>query len=134
VDAKGIALEVNVSHDLPPVEVDVQRVGKVLRNLLENALTHTPPGGQVAVAARPADAWIEVSVQDTGSGIAPENLPYVFERFYRADKARTRATGGAGLGLAITRQLVEAHGGQIEVQSEIGQVTQFTFTLPAAES
>jgi signal transduction histidine kinase len=126
----------------------------VLRNLLENALTHTPPGGEIAVAAHaacpePSDAlspveglskgrgegqWVEVSVRDTGSGIAAEDLPYVFERFYRADRSRSRASGGAGLGLAIARQLVEAHGGRIEVESEIGQGTQFTFTLPVAEA
>jgi len=73
-------------------------------------------------------------VRDTGTGIAAEELPYVFERFYRADKSRSRATGGAGLGLAIVKQLVEAHGGQIEVESEVGRGTQFTFTLPVAKS
>jgi signal transduction histidine kinase len=105
-----------------------------LRNLLENGLTHTPPGGKIAVAAHANDEWVEVKVQDTGTGIAAEDLPYVFERFYRADKSRSRATGGAGLGLAIARQLVEAHGGWIEVESEVGQGTQFTFTLPVAEA
>jgi signal transduction histidine kinase len=105
----------------------------VLRNLLDNGLTHTPPGGEIAVAAHDDDQWVEVSVRDTGSGIAAEDLPYVFERFYRADKSRSRATGGAGLGLAIVKQLVEAHGGRIEVESEVGQGTQFTFTLPVEE-
>jgi signal transduction histidine kinase len=152
-EAEGIALQVDLPGDLL-VDVDPQRIGQVLRNLLENALTHTPPGGEIAVAAHaacpePSDAlspveglskgrgegqWVEVSVRDTGSGIAAEDLPYVFERFYRADRSRSRASGGAGLGLAIARQLVEAHGGRIEVESEIGQGTQFTFTLPVAEA
>jgi signal transduction histidine kinase len=133
-EAKTVALQVDLPEDLPLVEVDPQRIGQVLRNLLENGLTHTPPGGKIAVAAHANDEWVEVKVQDTGTGIAAEDLPYVFERFYRADKSRSRATGGAGLGLAIARQLVEAHGGWIEVESEVGQGTQFTFTLPVAEA
>jgi len=131
-EARGVALRVNLPEDLL-VDIDPQRIGQVLRNLLENALTHTPSGGEIAVAAHDEGQWVRVSVRDTGSGIAAEDLPYVFERFYRADKSRSRATGGAGLGLAIARQLVEAHGGRIEVESAIGQGTQFTFTLPVAE-
>jgi signal transduction histidine kinase len=133
-EARGVALHVDLPEDLPLVEVDPQRVGQVLRNLLDNALTHTPPGGEIHVVASASDEWIEVSVRDTGSGIAAKDLPHVFERFYRADKSRSRATGGAGLGLAIARQLVEAHGGRIEVESKVGHGTQFTFTLPVAES
>jgi signal transduction histidine kinase len=110
----------------------------VLRNLLDNGLTHTPPGGKITVAAHDAcpepsrrdDQWVEVSVRDTGAGIAAEDLPYVFERFYRADKSRSRATGGAGLGLAIARSLVEAHGGRIWVESTEGEGCTFTLTLP----
>lgn len=138
--AKGVALQVDLPEDLPLVDVDPRRIGQVLRNLLENGLTHTEPGGEIAVAARAAGQWVKVSVRDTGSGIATEDLPYVFERFYRADKSRSRATGGAGLGLAIVKQLVEAHGGQIEVQSRgesswspTAEGTQFTFTLPVAK-
>lgn len=130
-EAKGVTLRVDLPEDLL-VDVDPQRVGQVLRNLLENALAHTPPDGEIAVAVRVSDQWVEVSVRDTGAGIATEDLPYVFERFYRTDRSRSRATGGAGLGLAIARQLVEAHGGQIEVESEVGQGTQFTFMLPMA--
>jgi signal transduction histidine kinase len=114
------------------VDVDPQRMGQVLRNLLDNALTHTPPGGEIAVAAHTEGQWVEVSVRDTGSGIAAEDLPYVFERFYRADKSRSRATGGAGLGLAIARQLVEAHGGCIWVESTEREGSTFTFALPTS--
>jgi signal transduction histidine kinase len=132
--AEGIALRVDLAEDLPLVDVDPRRIGQVLRNLLDNGLTHTGPGGEIVVDAHSDDEWVEVSVRDTGAGIAAEDLPYVFERFYRADRSRSRATGGAGLGLAIVKQLVEAHGGRIEVESEIGQGTWFTFTLPVAES
>ncbi|TET52059.1 MAG: ATP-binding protein, partial [Anaerolineales bacterium] len=118
----------------PLVEVDARRVGQVLRNLLDNALRHTPSGGEVVVTARAGDEGVEVRVQDTGSGIDAADLPYVFERFYRADKSRSRDTGGVGLGLAIAKQLVEAHGGKIEVESEAGQGTRFTFTLPAPKT
>jgi len=156
-EAAKVVLHIDLPEDLPLVDVDPGRVGQVLRNLLDNALTHTPPDGEIDVTARvlcpePGGAmslskdadgsslrgrgrgqWIEVSVRDTGTGIAADDLPYVFERFYRADKSRSRATGGAGLGLAIAKQLVEAHGGRIEVESRIGQGTRFTFMLPVAE-
>jgi two-component system OmpR family sensor kinase len=147
--AQGIALQVDLAEDLPLVDVDPQRIGQVLGNLLNNALTHTPSGGEVIVTARRCPepcpepsrrvvegargSEVEVRVRDTGEGIPSEDLPYVFERFYRAGKLRSRATGGAGLGLAIAKQLVEAHGGRIEVESEVGRGTQFTFTLPVAE-
>ena len=130
--AGGITLQVDLPADLSLVDVDPQRIGQVLGNLLSNALTHTPPGGEVVVAAQARESEVELSVSDTGEGILPEHLPYIFERFYRADRSRSRATGGTGLGLAIARQLVEAHGGRIEVESEVGQGTQFTFTLPVA--
>jgi signal transduction histidine kinase len=132
--AKGIALQADVPGGLPHIEMDARRVGQVLGNLLSNALTHTPAGGEIVVAARAKESEVEVSVGDTGEGIAPEHLPYVFERFYRVDRSRARATGGAGLGLAIARQLVEAHGGRIRVESEAGRGTRFTFSLPIAEA
>jgi len=134
-EAKDVTLQVEVPEDLPLVDVDAQRIGQVLRNLLENGLIHTPAGGQVGVTGRLASGgrWVEITVWDTGAGIAAIDLPHVFERFYRADRSRSRATGGAGLGLAIARQLVEAHGGRIGVESEVGRATRFTFTLPVAE-
>ena len=130
--AKSIALQVDLPEGLPLVDVDSQRIGQVLGNLLSNALTHTPSGGKVVIAARARQSDVELRVSDTGEGISPEHLPYVFERFYRADKSRSRVTGGAGLGLAIAKQLVEAHGGWIKVESEVGRGTQFIFTLPVA--
>ena len=128
--AKEITLQVDLPEDLPLVDVDPQRTGQVLRNLLNNGLTHTGPGGEIAVTGQVEGQWVEVSIRDTGVGIAPQDLPHVFERFYRGDKSRSRATGGAGLGLAIAKQLVEAHGGRIAVESEVGRGTEFTFTLP----
>ena len=132
--AKGITLRLDVLEDLPPVRIDPQRIGQVLGNLLGNALTHTPSGGEITVTATTKGPVVEVSVSDTGEGIPLEHLPRVFERFYRVDKSRSRAVGGTGLGLAIAKQLVEAHGGQISVESEVGQGTRFTFTLPVADS
>jgi len=145
-EAKGVTLLIDLPEDLPFVDVDPRRISQVLRNLLDNGLAHTPPGGEIAVAARVAcpepagvlslsngrgsGQWVEVSVRDTGTGIAAEDLPHVFERFYRADKSRSRATGGAGLGLTIARQLVEAHGGRIWVESVKGEGSVFSFTLP----
>ena len=103
-------------------------------NLLDNALNHTPLGGRITIAARQEGQWVMVKVQNTGGGIAAEDLPYLFERFWRADKSRSRSTGGAGLGLSIVKQLVIAHGGWIKVDSEVGQGTQFTFSLPIIQS
>jgi signal transduction histidine kinase len=132
-NAKGLALIVDLPADLPPVDVDPERVGQVLRNLLNNAAAHTSRGGEVTVAAQANIGEVSVSVHDTGTGIAPEHLPYVFDRFYRADQSRARQTGGAGLGLAITKQLMIAHGGSISVASAPGQGTTFTFALPVAQ-
>ena len=132
--AKGITLQADLPEDLPLVDIDSQRIGQVLGNLLNNALTHTPSGGKVVVAARAKQLTVELSVSDTGEGIPPERLPYIFERFYRADRSRSRATGGTGLGLSIAKQLVEAHGGRISVASQLGKGTTFTFTMPVAEA
>ncbi|MCS6861247.1 MAG: ATP-binding protein, partial [Abditibacteriales bacterium] len=99
-------------------------------NLLDNALHYTPAGGAVTISAVEQNGFIEVAVEDTGIGIPPADLPRIFERFYRVDKARSRERGGSGLGLAIVKHIVEAHGGRVSVQSEVGKGTRFTFTLP----
>jgi signal transduction histidine kinase len=128
--AKNVRLETDASPDLPEVQADSARVGQVLRNLIDNAVTHTPAGGRVDVQARRLDDEVEITVQDTGPGIAPEHLPHIFDRFYRADESRARTTGGAGLGLAIVKQLVELHGGHVWVESVPGEGAAFHFTLP----
>jgi len=130
---RGIALEVQVPADLPAVSIDPRRVAQVLGNLVTNALRHTPEGGQVTLAAQAGEGAVVVSVSDTGAGIPAEELPYIFERFWRGEKSRSRAGGGSGLGLAIARQLVELHGGAIHVESAPGQGARFWFTLPCPE-
>ena len=131
--AGGLSLAVELPEKLPPVDIDSRRIGEVLRNLLENAVAHTGKGDTVTVAARQLDKLVEISVTDTGEGIPAKELPNIFERFYRVDKSRTRATGGSGLGLTIARRLVEAHGGKIEVQSEPGKGSRFAFTVPVSD-
>ncbi len=131
--AKGLSLSVDLADKLPVVNVDSHRISQVLRNLLENAMAHTGKGDSIAVTATEQGNWVEVSVSDTGKGIPDEDLPNIFERFYRVDKSRTRATGGSGLGLTIGKRLVEAHGGKIEVRSELGKGSRFSFTVPVAK-
>jgi len=124
-----ITLEGNVDSDVDPVRMDTQAIGRVLNNLIGNALRHTPPMGRVSVWVQRTGQDVEVTVSDTGEGIRAEDLPHVFERFYRGEKSRNRGTGGAGLGLAIARGIVQAHGGDIRVDSETGKGTQFTFYI-----
>jgi signal transduction histidine kinase len=112
------------------IYMDTRRIGRVLNNLIGNALRHTQPGGQVQVEARRVDGKVVVNVADSGEGISPEDLPYIFDRFYRGDKSRSRQTGGAGLGLTISRGIIESHGGEISVESSLGKGSTFCFTLP----
>jgi len=133
VAAKEISLSLDLPDNLPLVNIDWQRVNQVLHNLLENAVAYTHKGGTINVAATTQGDWVEVCVSDTGEGIPAEDLPNIFERFYRVDKSRARVTGGSGLGLTIAKRLVEAHGGKITVQSELGKGSRFSFTLPIAE-
>ena len=126
-----IALHVEAA-DAPDVNADRGRLLQVLRNLVANAVTHTPDGGTVTLAAREEDDAVRFDVRDTGEGIPAEHLPHVFDRFYRADASRARATGGAGLGLAIVKHLVEAHGGTVAAASEPGRGTVISFTIPRA--
>jgi len=127
---QDINLEGNVDPDVDPVHMDTQAIGRVLNNLIGNALRHAAKG-RVSVWVRRSDVGVEVTVGDTGDGIRAEDIPHIFERFYRGDAARSRNRGaGAGLGLAIARGIVRAHGGEIKVESEIGKGTQFTFHIP----
>ena len=131
---KGVRLEIDIPADLPKVLADADRLSQVLFNLVGNALQYTPAGGQVTVAARRQGDEVQVSVQDTGIGIAAEHLPHVFDRFYRADRSRARLSGGSGIGLTIAKHLVEAHSGRIWVESPgEGKGSTFTFTLPVAK-
>ncbi|MBI4296444.1 MAG: HAMP domain-containing protein [Chloroflexi bacterium] len=130
--AKGVSIVTDLPGGLPFCHIDHHRISQVLNNLLENAVVHTSGGSSITVAARHIAPWVEVSVTDTGDGIPAEELANIFERFYRVDKSRARGTGGYGLGLTISKRLIEAHGGKIEAQSEMGKGSRFSFTVPVA--
>jgi len=127
-----VDLEVELGEDAL-VEVDPDRIGQVLRNLLDNAIAHTPEGGEVSLNLDRGEEKVEVAISDTGEGISEEDLPYIFNRFYRVDQSRARSSGGSGLGLTIAKEIVEAHDGEIWVDSAKGEGTTFTFSLPLAE-
>lgn len=127
---RDVELAQDLPKDLPPVYADAERVHQVLFNLLDNAVRFTPPGGRVMVRASTKNGSVDVAVADTGPGIASEHLPRVFERFYRVDPGRSRDEGGTGIGLAIARSVVEAHGGRIWAESQPGKGSVFTFELP----
>jgi histidine kinase len=128
---KDVALALSSPDADLIISVDFHRILQVVTNLLGNALQHTPAGGQVTLSARRDGDLAVVTVVDTGAGIGSEHLPHVFERFYRVDKSRSRTGGGSGIGLTISRHLVEAHGGRIWASSDgIDRGSTFTFTLP----
>lgn len=130
-EEKEVELQINISPELPPVQVDEDRIGQVLLNLVGNALQYTPAQGVVTITAKPHDREINVVIQDSGIGIPAEHLTYLFDRFYRVDKSRSRAGGGSGIGLTIARHLIEAHGGQIWATSTgWGQGSTFGFSIP----
>lgn len=131
-EGKGVALESAVPDALPPARADPDRLQQILLNLLSNALRHTPAGGTVRLFAQAAGGLLHIQVTDNGEGISPEDLPHIFDRFYRSDDSRRRATGGTGLGLSIVRGLVEAMGGRVWAESVVGQGTTIHFTLPSA--
>lgn len=128
---RNIELLVHLPDHLPPVPADAQRISQVLSNILRNAFHHTPEGGVVRVDVRSVDEFVEVAVCDSGSGIPPEELERVFERFRRLDPSRSRATGGSGLGLTIARLLVELHGGTIRAETNPGGGSCFVLDLPS---
>lgn len=127
---KGVTLQVDTPDTLPEIRGDEQRLQQVIFNLLSNALRHTATGGTITTRVEPKEDRVVVSVQDTGSGIPPEDLPHVFDRFYRVDRSRARSTGGSGLGLTIAKRIVEAHGGEIWADSWLGAGSTFSFSLP----
>jgi two-component system OmpR family sensor kinase/two-component system sensor histidine kinase BaeS len=130
VKVDGVFVEEGGSNVTVPG--DVGRLDQVLGNLMANALRHTPPGGAITLGATTLPDAVRITVRDTGEGISPEDVPFVFDRFWRGDRSRSHASGaGSGLGLAIARQLVRAHGGSIGVESELGEGTTFTVELPA---
>jgi two-component system OmpR family sensor kinase/two-component system sensor histidine kinase BaeS len=130
---RNLTLALDIPPDLPAVFADEQRVGQVLGNLVGNALRYSNPNGQVAVSARPDGQQVEIAVTDTGPGLPEADLAHIFDRFWRGEKSRARASGGAGLGLAIARQLVEAQGGRIWANNQAGGGLRVAFTLPRAD-
>jgi signal transduction histidine kinase len=147
--AKGVHLAGSVDPGADPIELAPQKIERVLYNLVGNAIRHTSAGGSVTISvsaqsqiAKPntensklkTQNYLLVEVADTGEGIAPEDLPRIFDNFYRGEKSRSRATGGSGLGLAIARGIVEAHGGQIWAESQPEQGTRVRFTLPLRQA
>jgi signal transduction histidine kinase len=126
-----VSLRADISPDLPDIQVDPDRMAQVLGNLIQNALRHTPEGGEIVLSAARCPDAIELSIRDTGSGITVADLPHIFDRLYRGDRSRHSENGEAGLGLAIVRSIVEAHGGSIIAESTMGEGSVFTLSLPA---
>jgi len=140
--ARRVAFRLALPEGVPPVIASELRLEQIVNNLLENALNYTPEGGEVLLEAEgighvegvEGGEAVEIRVRDTGSGIPAKDLPHIFERFYRADKARQRAQGGTGLGLSIVKHLVQAHGGSVHAESLPGRGTTIAFRLPASAS
>lgn len=132
-DSEGITLKIANDQDIESLVLngDLRRLNQILGNLIINAIRHTPSGGTVSLSATLSDACVLLTIQDTGQGIPPDDLPHIFDRFWRGDKSRTHKEGvGGGLGLAITQQLVHLHGGTILVDSEVGKGTTFRLDFP----
>ncbi|MFW6104583.1 MAG: ATP-binding protein [Candidatus Bipolaricaulota bacterium] len=132
LNEKDLRVNVNLPNDVL-VYVDPDRIQQVLRNLLDNAVTYSKQGGTIKITAKIQEDQVEVRVEDNGEGIPKSDLPRIFDRFHRVDRSRSRETGGSGLGLTIAREIIEAHGGKIEAESEKGEGTTLVFTLPRAD-
>jgi two-component system phosphate regulon sensor histidine kinase PhoR len=129
---KSISFKLNLAPELPKIRADETRFSQVMINLLDNAIKYTPENGSVTVTAKVVNNSLQVDIEDTGIGISEKDLPRIFERFYRVDKARSRELGGTGLGLSIVKHIVQAHSGQVWVKSELGLGSTFSFTIPLA--
>ncbi len=133
-DAKEIYVECTFDEQLPEIEADIDRISQVIYNVLVNGIRYSPPKSFIKVVTGKIEnanqSWIKISIADQGPGIAQEDIPYIFDHFYRGDKSRDKKSGGSGLGLAVVKQLVEIHGGQVTVQSELGQGCVFQIVLP----
>lgn len=126
-------MTLDTSEDLPMIEGDKSRIEQVILNIVSNAVRYTPEGGRIVISAKKAEDKVDIKVEDNGIGVPEEDLPHIFERFYRVDKARSRSMGGTGLGLAISREIVVRHGGTITIQSQLGRGTAVTVTLPVRQ-
>ncbi|MDD5004902.1 MAG: ATP-binding protein [Candidatus Omnitrophica bacterium] len=130
--AKSIALKINLAQGLPKIKADETRFSQVMINLLDNAIKYSSEGGSATISAKVVGDALQIDISDTGIGISEKDIPRIFERFYRVDKARSRELGGTGLGLSIVKHIVSAHGGQVWVKSELGLGSTFSFTIPLA--
>lgn len=127
---KNIDIVKDIPTNLPLAFIDEGRIRQVMRNLLDNALRYTPDNGNIMIRAIIRQDWIEISVSDSGSGIAPEDIPYIFDHFYKADRSRSRKYSGSGIGLALVKQIIELHGGRVWAESKPGVGSTFHFTIP----
>jgi signal transduction histidine kinase len=130
IEANKLNIELKIEENLPNMSADRNKLTQILMNLLSNAISYTHDNGKVSISATREDFGIDIIVQDTGIGISTHDLPYIFERFYRVDKSRSRKTGGTGVGLTIVKDLVESHGGTVEVISQLGKGSEFICHFP----
>jgi two-component system phosphate regulon sensor histidine kinase PhoR len=129
---KSLTVSLDIVDDIPKILADENRIAQVLLNLIDNSIKYTSPGGRILIFASQEGEFVKTDVTDTGIGISEEHIPRLFERFYRVDKARSRELGGTGLGLSIVKHIVQAHGGEVSVQSIEGKGSTFSFTIPKA--
>jgi two-component system phosphate regulon sensor histidine kinase PhoR len=129
---KALSAHIHIAEDVPPVLADEDRMAQVFQNLIDNAIKYTPHGGRIMITGDQRGGLLQIDVQDNGMGIPPEDLPRIFERFYRVDKARSRELGGTGLGLSIVKHIVQAHNGEVFVKSTVGEGSTFSVMIPLA--